>query len=167
MAIEDKYNDQIETLVESGSAYPSVYSNGGKTVTIVNSVEVAAADEDGSVYRVAKNLSPNMVIVSATIDHDSITAGVDFDFGIYKAGRGGAAKVKDVYANGVSLATAANGVSLLSSIDLANKYKTVGVLAGDTTGAYNVDGYDLALTGNTVGTVAGTIRVALVLAQVN
>ncbi len=167
MAVEDKYNDQIQTQVAAGKAFEALYSGGGKQMIITNSVEVAAADDDASVYRVAKNLSPDMVVVEAVVDHDSITGGTDYDFGIYNAGIGGAAKDKDVYADGISLATGASGTNLLSTIDLASKHKTIGELAGDSVNSYNVDGYDLAFTGNTVGTAAGTIRVRLVLGQKN
>lgn len=167
MAVENKYNDQIESLNNAGKAFPALYSAGANVFVVTGSFEVAAADDNDSVYRAAKNLPPNMVVVSATVSNDAITGGTDYDFGIYEAGKAGVAKDADAYADGLDLSSAGDQTNLLQSLDKANRYQDIGTLAGDTIDSFNRDGYDLAFTANTVGTAAGTIQYTIYLAQLN
>lgn len=155
MAVEDKY---VGTLTAAGKLEKASLVSGGKLIAMVATEEIAAADSDGSVYRFFKSVPSNLIPVSITPVCDAITGGTDYDFGLYKVGVGGAVVEKDVLMDGQTLASAltrATGFQLgLANVDAANIGKTLGELSGQT----DVDpAYDLCLTGNTVGSGAGTV----------
>lgn len=163
MAVEDKY---VETNTAAGKLPKSVFSVGADTITLIATEEIAAADDNGSVYRLFKGVPSNYIPVEVTIATDGITGGTDYDLGLYKVGVGGAAVDADVLADGQTLASAltrATGHQLgLGAVDIADAGKTLFELSGESTD----DGsYDIALTGNTVGTAAGTVTVIAKFAQ--
>lgn len=124
------------------------------------SFEVAAADDDGSIYRFAR-ISAQAIVVGVYMNNDAITAGTDYDLGIYKTlDLGGAVIDKDCLIDGMSMATdrTAGAWVVPTVADGANMGKRVGILAGKTADNINtLGGVDVAFTGNTVGTAAGTI----------
>lgn len=157
MAVEDKYVDANVVAGKKGSALTT--GTGAETVTMVATVAVAAADDDGSVYRVFADVPSTYVPLNICIHTTAITAGTDYDLGIYKP-NGGAVVDKDILMDGQTMATAITvgtwnnlGMGILG---IANGLQSLGTLSAQT----DVDAsYDLALTANTVGTAAGTIRV--------
>ena len=157
MAVEDKY---VETQTAAEKLGKAALTQGAKPIIMVATEEIAAADDDGSVYRLFKSVPSNLIPVQIDILTDGITGGTDYDLGLYKVGVGGAAVDKDALMDGQTMASAltrATGQGLgLGIVDVANVGKTLGELSAQTT----VDtSYDIALTANTVGTAAGTISV--------
>jgi hypothetical protein len=153
MAVEDKYIDSNKVDNKLSVAH----AVGAESVTLVKTFEVAAADDDGSTYRIA-TISGDWIPVRITVMCDTITGGTDYDLGLYTAGVGGAAKDADVYMDGQTLAVASKVLDGLQTLDIANREKKVYESAGDTT-ATRFSEYDLVLTGNTVGTAAGTVTI--------
>lgn len=156
MAVENKYVGANEA---AGKLEKSALSSGSESIVIIKTFEVAAADDDGSVYRVFKEVPSSYIPVQIDILCDAITNGTDYDLGLYKTGLG-AVVDKDVLMDGQTLATAltrATGQGLgLGAVDRADATKTLGQLSAQT----NVDAaYDIALTANTVGSAAGTVTV--------
>lgn len=157
MAVEDKY-------VITGS-YPnavSANSNGaGSLRRMVISFEVAAADDNDSIYRLAQ-MSAHDIITNVLIGNDAITNGTDYDLGFYDV-ESGAVVDKDELLDGGDLSSAhASGAELsgISAVDVANRGKPIWELLGLTANTKK-HAYDLALTANTVGTVDGTVTVII------
>jgi hypothetical protein len=158
MAVVNAYTD---TLIDTGRAKP-LKSHGYRTITCIGSFEVAAADDDGSVYRLDR-LPADAIITNVKIAADAITAGTDFDLGFYEVSSkiaAGAAVDKDVLMDGVDLSSGKargseqNGLSAVAIGDLGKKiYELLGKTVSD-----KKPEYDLAITANTVGTAAGTIE---------
>ena len=162
MAVEDKY---VNANIVAGKKAESFATVGQKTITLVQTVEIAAADDNGSVYRFFAGVPSTYIPVEITIVCDAITAGTDFDLGLYETDTG-AVIDKDVLMDGQTLATAltrATGHQLgLGIVDKANVTSTLGELSAQT----NVSAsYDIALTGNTVGSAAGTVSIIATFVQ--
>jgi hypothetical protein len=162
MAVEDKY---VNANIVAGKKAESFATVGQKTITLVQTVEIAAGDDNGSVYRFFAGVPSTYIPTEISIVCDAITNGTDFDLGLYEV-NGGAVIDKDVLMDGQTLATAltrATGYQLgLGIVDRANVTKTLGELSAQT----NVSAsYDIALTGNAVGTVAGTVSIIATFVQ--
>lgn len=156
MAVEDKY---VDSNVVAGKKALASATIGAKVVEMVKTFEIAAADDDGSVYRVFPDVPSSYVPVEITVACDAITSGTDYDLGLYKVS-GGAVVDKDVLMDGQTLASAltrATGHQLgLGNVNIADAEKTLGVLSAQT----NIDpSYDICLTANTVGSGAGTVTI--------
>lgn len=156
MAVEDKY---INSDVVAGKKGKAARVSGDAERVMVATVEIAAADDDGSKYRMFKSVPSNLIPTEITITCDAITGGTDYELGIYKTNLG-AVISKGLFMTNQTLASAltrATGHQLgLAAIDIANVYKTMGELSGQT----DVDpAYDIVLTADTVGTAAGTVTV--------
>jgi len=163
MAVEDKY---VETRTVAGKLAKSVYNVGSEVIAVVATFEVAAADDDGSVYRLFKSIPSNYIPIEITVATDGITGATDADLGLYKVGVGGAVVEKDILMDGQTLASAltrATGHQLgIKDVNIADIGKTLGELSGQTT----VDGsYDIAMTVNTIGNATGTVTVIATFAQ--
>lgn len=130
--------------------------------------EIAAADSDGSIYRLFKSLDPCLIPISVEIYNDAITGGTDFDLGFYETVEAGGAVIdKDVLKDGADLSSAhASGSALdgLGSVDVADRVKRIFELCGHTL-TTRKPGYDMALTANTVGSGAGTVTVIAIFVQ--
>lgn len=155
MAVEDKY-----VITDS---YPySISANAGGSGDLrsaVISFEVAAADDDGSVYRLMQ-INANSIITNVKFCNDAITAATDYDFGFYDV-ESGAVVDADELADGLDISSGnASGseASAMTAVDIANRGKKVYSLLGKTASTKAV-AYDLAITANTVGTAAGTVTV--------
>lgn len=155
MAVENKYVDA--NIVAGKKSLPGSTTN--EIVAYAVTFEVAAADDDGSVYRIIKGIPSNLIPYQITICCDAITAGTDWDLGVYKTDLG-AVVDKDILMDGQTLATAltrATGHQLgLKDVNVDKVGSTLATLSGQTNPD---DSYDLALTANTVGTAAGTVSV--------
>ena len=163
MAVEDKY---VNSDLAAGKLAKAIASVGEKNITMIATEEIAAADDDGSVYRFFKDVPSTYIPVEITIMTDGITGGTDYDLGLYKVGAGEAVVDKDVLMDGQTMASAltrATGHQLgLQTVDIANAASTLGTLSGQT----DIDpSYDIALTGNTVGTATETITIIATFAQ--
>lgn len=157
MAVEDKY---VNTDIEAGKIAAAALTSGSPVVSMVATVEVAAADDDGSVYRFFPSVPSNLIPTNITIATDGITGGADYDLGFYRE-NGGAVVDADILMDGQTLATAltrATGDQLgLQTVDIADAEKTLADLDAVSDAPYGA--YDIALTANTVGTAAGTVTI--------
>jgi hypothetical protein len=168
MAVEDKYANSI---LEDATGLPQLLhclSTGTPLIVMHETVEVAAADDNGSIYRMFKDVPSNFIPLLAVIANDAITAGSDYDLGLYdSAERGGAVVVKDCFLNGGDLSVAhaslcpGTALNALSAADIAAMNKKLWEYASDTI-ITRRPSFDIALTGNVVGTAAGTITVLLI-----
>jgi hypothetical protein len=166
MAVEDKY---VDADLAAGKLAKGALSQGAETITVVATVEIAAGDDDDSVYRLFKSVPSTYVPVEITIATDGITGGTDYDLGLYEVGVGKDVVDADILMDGQTMASAltrATGHQLgLQTVDIANIGKTLGELAVIGAASEAIESYDIALTANTVGTAAGTISVLAVFAQ--
>lgn len=147
--------------VANADASPQVLNDlqvaGGKVKCLRAVVEQGASDNDGSVFRLAR-IHSSWLVKGVRKFHDAITGGTSYDLGLYRtAADGGAVVDADAYASAVSLAsTDTAGVQIaFEARDVANIEKKVWQDAGLSSDP-NL-WYDLALTGNTVGSAGGTI----------
>lgn len=167
MAVEDKY---VDALVEAGKLVrPALNGNGVETFTATAIVSVAAADDDGSVYRLFKGVTSDYIPTSITITNSAITGGTDYDLGLY-ATNGGAVVDKEVLAAAVDVSSGVAegaGVTGLNAVALADTQKRLWELAGQTVGpgGTKFPTFDIVLTANTVGSAAGTIVVKATFVQ--
>ena len=151
------------TAVSNRDASPRVPSPAhlvrGPLFEAVGTVEIAAADDDTSVYRMARLRSSDRVS-QLTVFNDAITGGTGFDLGLYRtADDGGAVIDADLFASAISLASASStGTDVVfesAATDVAKIEKRLWELLGLSADP-QVD-YDVAFTGATVGTAAGTV----------
>ena len=96
MAVEDKY---INANVAAGKLANPALQLGSPVVAFVSSFEVAIADDDGSKFRIAKGLQPNLIPIMALIASDTITSSTDWDLGLYETDLGAVIDV-DVFLDG-------------------------------------------------------------------
>jgi len=157
MAVENKW---VSSLVEADKKDNAAKVAGGKILCLANTFEVAAADDDGSVYKLAK-LPANAIPVKAEIHNDVITAGTDYDLGLLREDE--VVQDANIFADALNMSAAASisspkdGLKDLGGGDpIANLGKKIWELLGLTV-TNKREGYILALTANTVGSVAGTI----------
>lgn len=150
------------TYITNADATPLVLNNpriGGAFVrSAVGFIEVAAADDDGSVYRMVR-VPSNARIETIEVASDGITGGTAYDIGVYKtAADGGAAVDDDIFASALDLSSASAFTdrtyeATATNIDKVEKelWQLLGLSADP--GIM----YDICLTGDTVGTGAGTL----------
>lgn len=163
MAIVDK-SGTINNLSSIDTANNKVAENvtsGGKIRIIRDTVEIAAADDDGSKYRLAR-IPANAILKEITIACDAITGGTDFDLGFYDVpeANSGAVISVDALVDGQTLATASRVLDGTSNVGIADLHKKAWELAGLSEATTKL--VDIVLTGNTVGTAAGTVTVTTI-----
>lgn len=160
MAVVDKY---VDDNTEAGKLTAAVFVHGDKTIVALATEEVAAGDDDGSIYRLFKNIPSDLIPLKIEIYNDAITSGSDYDLGLYESsvdGVAGAVIDKEVLAAALDMSSASGSGSPkdgLNAVNIADSLKLLYELAGDTLETQSGRGYDIALTANTVGSIAGTI----------
>jgi hypothetical protein len=140
------------------------YLMGGILKEQVGTVEIAAADDNNSVYRVGR-VHSSWRISDIVRYNDAITSGADFDVGLYDTAENGGAVVNiNCFADAVSLVSA----SVTGTKDLYEAGSDVGVedieqrvweMAGLTEDPGKF--MDVCYTGVTVGSGAGTLSVKI------
>ena len=167
MAIVDKAGslNNLSSVDTPNLNVSKAQTNGAKFQTIIETVEIASGDDNGSKYRVAR-LQANAVIKEINVFCDAITGGTDYDLGIYEIPEtnDGAAIDKDCFMDGQTLASASKAINGFSIVDIANYGKQVWELAGLTEATNKA--VDVVLTGNTSGTATGTVTVQITYALV-
>lgn len=160
MAVEN-YKTTYEAAVPNPGTI-SAYDRSGVDATHFQvTVSIAAADSDGSTYLIMKDIPEHTVIGQLEIENDAITAGTDYDIGLYNPRTGLEASTgsKDNYADGLDMSSAHTKLVPLDGIAAlthSNTLKPVREVAGhDLTNKLGT--YDLVLTANTVGSAAGSI----------
>ena len=158
MAVENKWAselieaDKLESSLKSGA--------GGESYIYAETFEVAVADDNGSIYKLAQ-LPANAILQKIEINNDAITGATDYDLGLYKNnGVDQAIAIgKELLAANLNMSAAAargsekNGLAALNIDTIGQK---VWELLGKTLDTKE-EQYVLALTANTVGAAAGTI----------
>lgn len=140
------------------------YLMGGILKEQVGTVEIAAADDNNSVYRVGR-VHSSWRISDIIRYNDAITSGADYDVGLYDTSANGGAVVNiNCFADAVSLVSA----SVTGTKDLYEAGSDVGVedieqrvweMAGLTEDPGKF--MDVCYTGVTVGSGAGTLSVKI------
>ena len=149
------------TLVTNADASPvtltSSYLKDGGVIEQIGICEVAAADDDTSVYRFCR-IPSGARMSYIRILNDAITAGTDYNLGLLDtAANGGAAVDDNLFGDAIDLSSArvAPLEALHEALDIVNAEKRVWELLGLSADPFLE--YDLALTSVTVGSAAGTI----------
>lgn len=127
----------------------------------VATVEIAAADDNASIYRLFRVRS-DFRISSLELFNDAIASGTAFDLGVYQTADNGAAVVDaDLFATDVSLASARVVPTdlLFEVLDINKIEKPLWEMLGLSSDP-KIE-YDIALTADTVGTAAGTITMRM------
>ena len=158
MAVIDAY---VKTAISDGRANP-LYSGRMRPAVCIGTFEVAEADEDDSKYRLDR-LPADAIITKVEIFNDAIAGATDYDLGFYKpinpVTGSGAVVSKDVLMDGENI-NGGNGVTSpangLANVAVEKLHYRIFELLGLTRKTMLPE-YDLVLTGNTVGTAAGTI----------
>lgn len=160
MAVIDAFQD---ALVAAGKKGNPAKISGAEILCLAQTFEMAAADDNGSVYRLAR-LSANAIPVKVEILNDATAGATDIDLGLYKPGVGGAVVDKDLLLDGGDLSAGhaitapLDGLTNLGGADpIAAVGKTLWELLGLS--APDRQDYDLAFTANAAASAAGTVSV--------
>jgi len=159
MAVENKYVTS-EWAAATKAYAQNLKAQGAQVVVMSTTFEVAAADDNGSIYRLFSNVPSNYVPLEIKVVNDAITGGSDWDLGVYKPELGDVVEV-DILADGIDLSSSSTLIAPkngMLSVDLANIGKKLWELVGSTI-LDKAPAYDIALTANTVGSGAGTVTV--------
>lgn len=162
MAVANTKSTEVTNADAAVQTLNAVGVSHGRQYTKLATVETAAADDDGSVYRFVR-VHSSWSVVSIRIFCDAITSGTDFDVGLYQtAANGGAVVDADAYINTIDLSTAikvGTEIRYGGTNGGANGIETIGQKVWQNAGlsADSDRWYDVAATGNTVGSAAGTL----------
>ena len=148
--------------ITNANAVPRVLTEnrvkGGVVHAQVDTVEVAAADDNTSTYRMAR-LHTSDVITHIWLYNDAITGGTDYDLGCYDvADNGGLVIDANNIATAVDMSSARTTLPLdlaHEALDIASCQQALWQVLGLATDPQKL--VDLVLTANTVGSGAGTI----------
>ena len=150
------------TAISNADASPAVLNNprvvNGFLRESVGTVEVAAGDDDTSVFRFVR-VPSNARISTVEIACDAITGGTDYDVGVYDtAAAGGAVVSVNLFGDAIDLSSALAFTDVTYETTPTNKSKVdqeLWQLLGLTSDPAKF--YDICATGVTVGSGAGTI----------
>lgn len=148
---------------------PSELGLGSKVLMGFATFEVAAADDDGSIFRLA-TLPATAKLIDIKVATDGLTGSTDWDMGFYDplGQRGGLEVDKDILMDGQTLASAAdfgNPTALDGMDNVAIEYAGTRTIWEHLTKSISAvprtaqNEYDLALTANTIGSGTGTVSV--------
>jgi len=155
MAVENKY---VNAEIVAGKLALPASSGAGQIICARQTVAVAAADDDGSVYRVFKAVPSDLIPLRIDIQTTTITAGTDYDLGLYQTDLGAVVDA-DCFMDGQTMATAAKNLDGLAAVAAADAMLPLWDLAVGVTPANKKSSYVIGLTANTVGSANGTIVV--------
>ena len=136
-----------------------LHIHGARLYEIVGTVEVAVADDNDSVYRMARVYS-SWRLSSIELFNDAIQSGTVYDLGLYDtAENGGAVVSQELFASDVTMVSARSTPTELTyeatPTNIDKIEKRLWELAGLT--ADPGKWYDIAFKATTVGSGAGTI----------
>lgn len=169
MAVRDENVGITPASAQELTLIRRLHGSGADPKIIDANFEVAAADSDTSTFRLFPLMSAYAIPLDIFVACDAITAGTDYDVGLYVSGVGGAVVAGKVncFANALDLSSAIAslhpGTALdgMKDVDLANRELRLFEHAGHNL-VTKLDTYDIVLTANTIGTAAGTIAARLV-----
>lgn len=155
-------NDYVHSAIKKDRANP-IYSGRLETSIIIGSFAVAAADDDGSVYRLDR-LPADAILTKVEICNPAITGASSYDLGFYEVKNPvtgtGAAVSKNRLMSAVDISggkTRTSPQNGLAAVAVGDLGKRIYELLGKTRQNMSAE-YDLAITANTVGSAAGTIE---------
>lgn len=150
MAVINAYVDADLVAGKIGSA-PAV--TGAKIRQLVQSFAVASTDAAGSIYRIAKGVSPDTLIRNIEMYNDALTGATSVKCGLY--GVLDYDNVGAIVGSGNQFATAINiasgnpvsgsAQSLMGNLAIADREKRIYEIAGHTQ-VTKLPAYDIALT---------------------
>lgn len=154
-------NTKSTAITNADATNPRVinpsFLSGANLRCSIGYAEVAAADDNASVYRCVR-LPSNAVVQRVEVLNDAITAGTSYDVGIYKTADGGGAVVDaDLFASALDM-TSERYLPLdamFERLDIDQMEKRLFEHAGLTTDP-KIE-YDVCFTANVVGSAAGTV----------
>lgn len=158
MAVKAYFTDD-KTPLKGLKSEPG--ANAQELIQMVATLEIAAGDDDGSTYLLFPDVPSSFKPLRATVMCDAITGGTDYDMGFYDKDNGTVVS-KDKLMDGQTLASASKTLNGLGNVDIADlgaKKSIAELLSLTPTTAKSA--YDIVLTGNTVGSGAGTVTVIL------
>lgn len=150
MAVVNVYSDANLVL---GKLASNTAVMGGTVKTIIQSFTVGSTDAAGSVYRVAKAMSPDSIIKSVRLYNDALTGATSVSCGFYGVqdydGVGAIVGSGNQIASAVDI-SAGNAVTVTpkifdTAISIANREVPIYTLAGHTQST-KLPAYDIALT---------------------
>jgi hypothetical protein len=152
MAVIDAY---VNTLVAAGKKDVAANITPGQVFALACTFEIAIADSDESLYRVAC-LPSNLIPYSLTLMADDALDVTTMDVGLYLPGAGGAVVDADCFASGLvtngdaldSADLAANALASLPIDDIGKPLWNIAAvkLAGTYTQASHPAAFDLVVT---------------------
>jgi|DEB0MinimDraft_3_1074331.scaffolds.fasta_scaffold19566_2 hypothetical protein len=150
------------SAISNADASPAVLNSprvvGGFLRESVGTVEVAAGDDDGSVFRFVR-VPSNARISTVEYANDAITAGTDYDLGVYDtADAGGAVVSVNLFGDALDLSSAhafTDATYETTATNISKVDQELWQLLGLTSDPSK--DYDICATGVTVGSAAGTI----------
>ena len=156
------------TIITNGDATPPVLTSskitgGMYTREAVGTVEVAAADDDGSVYRMVR-VPSNARISKVEYANDAMTAATVYDLGVYRtAADGGAVVSQEAFASDLDLSSA-HALTDVTFEATATDISKIEQELWQRLGLTSDPGvmYDICFTGSTVGSAAGTISLRVI-----
>lgn len=166
--------DRVYTGIKAGeSPYGQALDHSGRNPKeLVVYAEVKAGDDNGSLYRLV-TLSAQAKIVSINLANTAITGGTSYSLGLYNLGVGGGAPLdhlgvavataKEMFLKNKTMATARGIGAVINGLEEVpiSKYGTSLLNQIDSSLNISPGYYDLVLTGNTVGSVDGTVMVTV------
>src|SRR3990167_1085216 len=148
MAVINAFKDANVAAGKKG--IPAIVS-GGKVLVLAGTFEMAAADDNGSIYKIGK-LPSNAIPVRADIINDATAGATDVDLGLYR--ENGVVADKDILLDGGDL-SAGHAITApldgLTNLGGADPIAAVGKKLWELLGLSletKDSAYDLALTAN-------------------
>jgi hypothetical protein len=159
-------NDYVDAEILAGKKANPANIMPGQIFGIAGTFEIAAADDDGSVYRIAR-LSSNMIPYELCVMADDAIDVTTVDVGLYLAGAGGAVVDLDCFADAIDIDTdsvdsadlACNAMYSLPIDDIGKKLWEITAVkaAGSYTDAVHPSEFDLAITAKSNPGAAATV----------
>lgn len=163
MAVANTKSTSVTNLDSTPPVMNDRNLGGAPLREIPATIEIAAADCANSVYRMCR-VHSSWRISQISRFNDAITSGTDFDVGLYQtAENGGAEADANLFADAISLASAATTAPVNdmyetgSAVGVEKIEKKVWEMLGLAEDSNRF--YDLAYTGFTPGSGAGTLSI--------
>lgn len=165
MAVRNENTGVLPTDLQTFQLTRNLYAAGAGAGYVYNTFEVAAGDDDASVFRTFAGLGYNVIPLGILVANDALTGSTDWDVGLYDTDLG-AVLNKEIFGAALDLSsahaaliagTALNGFAV---VPIESYGKRIYEHATHTA-ATRRDYYDIALTANTIGSGAGTVSTLL------
>ena len=146
-------NNYVDTDIVAGKLGVNTRVQGGQMRTAIQSFVVGSTDAAGSIYRIFKGMSPDIVIKSVRLYNDALTGATSVSFGAYGVldldGVGAIVGSGNQIASAVDI-SAGNPVTATSlvfdkQISIVNREVPLFTLVGHTQST-KLPAYDLCLT---------------------